>query len=348
MRVNNLRHLLVISLLSLFFLGCSQKEYFEPDPDIVKFLKENQIKKTPLEAGIKTFNRKGATLENQKIILSSGIQDIKLKDGFIFLNEEENTIISADNIGNISIGSQEIDLGKVVVSASKKDDLLALIFIDNSIGLYDISKKQMLFKEYYNESLVNDIRISNPIILKDIVLYPTLDGKVIIVSVKDPKVLRTIIVDSGTKFNNISFFQILGESLIAASANQIISLKALNVTPKEFEIRDIIIKDKYIYIATLDGQILKLDSSLNIIAKTKFKYAKIYSLGYKGDKIYALESQSYLIELNNDLKEQNIYSFKFDNDAKSILLGDKIYFQKTTLNESTLRTKTEDFYITLP
>ncbi len=343
-----MRHLLTVSLIALFFLGCSQREYFEPNSDIVKSLKSNQINKTPLKTGIKTFNRKGATLNNQEIILDSGIQYIKLKDGFNFLNENENTIISADNIGNISIGEKEIDLGKVVVAASIKDDLLALIFIDNSIGVYDLSKEQMLFKEYYSESLINDIRITNPIILKDVILYPTLDGKVIIVSTKDPKVLRTIIVDSGAKFNNISFFEIMGETLIAASANQIISLKTSNVIPKKFEIRDIIIKDEYIYIATLDGQILKLDSALNVLAKTKFKYAKIYSLGYKGDKIFALESQSYLIELDENLKEQKIYSFKFDNEAKSILLGDRIYFQRTTLNDSTLRTKTEDFYITLP
>lgn len=344
-----MKQLLAVFFLALFFVGCSTKEYYTPDIEEVSFLKDEVIKKTNLETGIKTFNRKGATLDNQKIILASGIQETKLKEKFNFLNQSNNTIISSDDKGNILVGETLIDLGKVVVAASVKDNFLAVIFADNSIGLYDLSKKQMLFKDYYKESLVNDIRISNPEFLTDIALFPTLDGKVIVVSLKDPKVMRTIIVDSTSKFNNISYFSSLNNTLIAASANQIISLNSSrNVISKKFEIRDIIKKGNYLYLATLDGQILKLDSSLNIVGKNKFKYAKVYSLGYKADKIFAIESQGYLIELDDDLKNQKIYYFEFDNDAKSVLLGDKIYFQKTTLNEKTLRSKTEDFYITLP
>lgn len=343
-----MKQLLAVFLLAVFFIGCSTKEYYTPNIDEVESLDNNLINKTPLEAGIKTFNRKGATLENQKIILASGISKDKLKENFNFLNQIDELIISADDKGNVLVGETLIDLGKVVVAASIKDNFLAMVFADNSIGLYDLAKKQVLFKEYYKESLANDIRISNPEFLEGIALFPTLDGKVIVVSLKDPKVLRTIIVDSTSKFNNISFFTSLNNSLIASTANQIISLNSSNVIPKKFEIRDIIKKGNYLYIATLDGQLLKLDSSLNIVGKNKFKYAKIHSLGYKENSIFALESQGYLIKLDEDLKNEKIYYFQFDNDAKSVLLGDKLYFQKTTLNEKTLRSKSEDFYITLP
>lgn len=343
-----MKHILGIFLLGFLFLGCSQKEYFEPKHDEIEYFTDKELQLTPLESNIKTFNKVGATLDNQKIILAKGIQEKKLKDGFNFLNEINDTILSANNSGKISIGDMEIDLEKVVVAASIKDNFIAVVFIDNSIGLYDIVKKQMIFKEYYTESLANDIRISNPIFMKDIALYPTLDGKVIVLSLNTFKVLRTIIVDSSTKFNNISFFDVVNESLIAASANHIISLNSKDMISKEFEIRDIVKDDNFIYLATLDGQIIKLDSTLNILAQTKFKYAKVYSLGINNEHIYALESQSFLIQLDKHLKNKKIYSFKFDNDVKSIILGNKIYFQKTELEIENSRLIEKDFYITLP
>lgn len=343
-----MKYLLHTILLGFIFFGCSSKEYFEPNQEDIKYLNDNLIKTSPLESPIKTFNRKGITLENQKIVLANGIQKTKLKDGFNFINEVNDTIISADNTGKVAVGNMEIDLEKIVIAASLKDNFLAIVFIDNSIGLYDITKKQMIIKEYYKESLANDIRISNPIFMSDIVLYPTLDGKAIVLSLNSLNILRTIIVDSTTKFNNISFFDVVNESLIAATANQIMSLNSKSVITKELEIRDIIRKDDYIYVATLDGQILKLDSALNILAQTKLKYAKVYSLGEKDDNIFALESQSYLIKLDTNLQNKSIYSFKFNNDAKSLILGDKIYFQRTKLLEDKPKYIKEDFYITLP
>ncbi len=35
-----------------------------------------------------------------------------------------------------------------------------------------------------------------------------------------------------------------------------------------------------IYIATVDGQIIKTDISLNIMDRRKYKYAKFYALAY--------------------------------------------------------------------
>lgn len=343
-----MKTLINILFVGFIFLGCSSKEYYEPDFEKIEYISGEEHTLQNLEAPIKTFNRYGATLTNQTVVLSGGLKDKKLKDGFNFINEIDDTMISADNDGKILVGDTELNLDKVVVAASYKDNLLAIVFVDNSIALYDMSKKQMLFKEYYKESLANDIRISNPIFMSDIVLYPTLDGKAIVVSLIDPKILRTIIVDSSTKFNNVSFFSIVNNSLIAATANQIISLNASSLISKDFEIRDIIKKDNYIYIATLDGQILKLDSALNVLAKTKFKYAKVYSLGINDKFLYALESQSYLIQLDHDLKNEKVFSFKFKNDAKSVILGDRVYFQQTKLDKQNTQFYKEDYYIVLP
>ena len=66
--------------------------------------------------------------------------------------------------------------------------------------------KKIVFKEYYKESIANDIRITNPLFMNNLILFPTLDGKVIVVSKEDKKAVKTIVVDPDSTFNNIIFF----------------------------------------------------------------------------------------------------------------------------------------------
>jgi hypothetical protein len=334
-------------VLILFFIGCSSKEYFEPNSDNVKFLSYNITKQTKLHSHIKTFNKTGATLEDGTIITKDGMEIYKLPAGFNFINKVNNIIIGANAKNQIVIQNKIYTLNKIVVSASLKDNLLALIFTDNSIALYDISKEKIIYKDYFSEALANDIRITNPIFMKEIVLFPTLDGKVAVVSLKNLNTLKVITVDTSAKFKNITFFQIVNDILIAATANEIVTIGGANSNIKKLEIRDIIAVDKYIYVVTLDGQVLKLDNNLMVLAKTKYKYAKFSNIGYHNNHLYLMESQSYLIELDMNLKNETIYLFDFYNKAKSVMLGGKIYFSKLHLaDDSSFYIK--DYYINLP
>ena len=69
----------------------------------------------------------------------------------------------------------------------------------------------------------------------------------------------------------------------------------------------------------------KLSPNLNEVAKKKYKYAKIHALGFS-NSLYAVESQGYLINLNQDFTDDKIYSFSFDNEERMIAIGNKIYF----------------------
>jgi hypothetical protein len=46
--------------------------------------------------------------------------------------------------------------------------------------LIDINTDKTLFKEYLPLSLANDTRISNPLFMGNLILFPSLNGKVII------------------------------------------------------------------------------------------------------------------------------------------------------------------------
>lgn len=43
--------------------------------------------------------------------------------------------------------------------------------------------------------------------------------------------------------------------------------------------------------------------------------------------LYALESQGYMITMDENLDDVNIYEFDFDNEQKVITIGNKLYFE---------------------
>ena len=202
----------------------------------------------------------------------------------------------------------EYEFDKNIISSTTKNNMVALGFSDNSIVLFDKKDKKILFQEYLNKSIINDIKIANPIFLKSIVLYPTLNGKIIIVDIKKRVKIKTINIDPQNNINNIIFLSQIGDTLVSATPNKLFTFANGSVNIKDFNIKRIVVKDKFIYIITLEGNIIKFDENLKEIANKKFKFAKFLALSVD-ENIYALESQEYLIKLDKNMKEVNIYNF---------------------------------------
>lgn len=315
-----MKYFLILLTSLIIFTGCSSKKYFEVDDTLGDY----ESNSASLNDNIKSFNKVGATLDNGEIITKKGVSNFQLPEGFEFINLSEDTVISTNYLNKILLNKTEHEFSTGVVAATLKDNILALVFMDNSIALYDINTKNILMKEYYSKSLANDTRIANPYYMGSLILFPTLDGKVIVVSAKSNKVIRTIVVDADSKFNNIIFLDVVNDTLIASSSNKVVSVGAGVVNLKEYNIRDIIAHNQDIFIATIDGQIIKTDISLNIQDRKKYKYAKFYALAY-GSSLYALESQGYLINISNDFKSDKVYDFSFDNEENVIAIDNIIY-----------------------
>lgn len=316
-----MKHLLLLAGLIFVLAGCAGKEFYEPEDTVGDY--DNN--KASLNADITSMNKDGATLDNGEIITKRGVSKFKIPEGYNFLNISDDIVISSNYKDKVLLDKKEIEVGGVVIAATLKDNKLALLFSNNSIQLYDINTNKILLKEYFTHSFVNDTRIANPYFMSNIILFPTLDGKIIVVSNAENKVIKNIVVDADGQFNNIIFLDVIDDTLVAATANKIISVGDGILNIKDYSVRDIITKDKNIYIATIDGQIIKTDISLNIMDRKKYKYAKIYALAY-GTSLYALESQGYLINISEDFKTDKIYDFDFDNEKKVIALGDTIYY----------------------
>ncbi len=316
---------ILTSLLSLFlFTACSGKKYYEPE-DVSSNI---ELNKESMSSSISSMNKIGGTLNNKQVITKNGISSYELPEGFDFLNiTEDGRIIATNYIDKILIGKEERVVKDVVVAASLKNEKLALVYSSNTIELLDINTSKTLFKEYLPLSLANDTRITNPYFMGNLILFPTLNGKVIIVSSSNNESIKNISVDPDNEFNNIISLNVIEstQTLIVASPNKIVSISPKEILSKDYEIRDIIVNKENIYLATIDGQIIKLTANLDQVAKKKYKYAKIHALAFT-DSLYAVESQGYLINIKDDFAEDTIYNFGFDNEERMIAVGNKIYF----------------------
>ena len=316
---------LLISLCAIFlFTACSGKKYFEPE-DVSSDIKLN---KESMSSSITAMNKIGATLDDKRIITEKGISSFELPENFDFLNtSSDGKIIATNHIDKILIGNEERVVKDVVVAASLKDNKLALVYSSNTIELIDISTNKTLFKEYLPASLANDTRITNPYFMGNLILFPTLNGKVIIVSSLTNESVRNISVDPDSEFNNIISLNVIesSQTLIVASPNKIVSISPKEILSKVYEVRDVIVKNEDIYLATIDGQIIKLTPNLVEVAKKKYRYAKIHALAYS-DSLYAVESQGYLINLNQNFTDDKIYDFSFVYEERMIAIGNKIYY----------------------
>jgi hypothetical protein len=324
---------LLISLSALFlFTACSSKKYYEPE----NVSNHIELNKESMSSSITTMNKIGATLENKKTITKNGISTSKLPEGFDFLNiTEDGKIIATNYIDKILIGDEEKVLKDAVVAASVKNGKLALVYSNNTIELIDIKTSKTLFKDYLELSLANDTRITNPYFMGNLILFPTLNGKVIIVSSITNESVKNISVDPDSEFNNIISLNVIesSQTLIVASQNKIVSISPKEILSKEYKVRDIIVNKEDVYLATIDGRIIKLAPNLNEVSSKKYKYAKIHALAFT-DSLYAVESQGFLINIKEDFTHDSVYNFSFDNEERMIVVGNRIYF--------------ESKYITLP
>lgn len=311
-------------ILVVFFTGCSSKQYFEPQ-DTKSGLEAKTI---IAPAYIKSINTVGATLDNNIFIDNIGISKFPLTKGYYFVNNKYGQILVANKTKELLFldTNETIKFKSNVIGATAKENLIAILFSNNSIGLYDKKTKQFKLKKYFKNSPLNDTRITMPIFLDKIILYPTLDGKVIVVDIDSYKVIKTLTVDPENEVKNIILLKTIGDTLIAATPNKIISLNDGELYKKDVIIQSYIVSDKFIYIATLDGTILKLNLKLNIIKKKKFKFAKFQTLAL-GEYLYGVESQGYIVKLSKDFEKIETYNFPFEEDEKIFVNKNKIYIE---------------------
>jgi outer membrane protein assembly factor BamB len=271
-----------------------------------------------------------ALLEDGKVLTKTALLDIKIDESQRLISKSDGWIISSSIDGNLTLTSikdktlkKSFELKKTIASASVEGDTLAVLFANNEMALYDIPSKSIIFKEQGSKVLALDARIVNPYFMNDLVLFSTLDGKVVIVNSKLKKRLRTIIVSSEDEFNNIIYFNIVDNKIIAVTAYNILSMSQKEIRAK-YEIRNVVYDDKNIYITTKQGEVISLTSSLEVNAKVKFPFAHFLGMISSDDKLYVLEKEGYLIVFDKKSFDYTIHEVALDNGF--VFVADKMFY----------------------
>lgn len=319
------KYILFVSIFALFFSACSTKEVYEPTELSDEWSKYERANETIVAKSLNI-----AQLENSKVLVKEGLLDVKIDDSHRVVSYSDGWVITASIDGELLLTSavdsnktQLLNLKKTIASASVKDDTLAVLFADNEIALYSLSNKSVFFKEQGGKSLANDARIVNPHFMNDLVLFSTLDGKVVIVNSKLKKKLRTVIVSSEDNFNNIIYFNVIDNKIVAATSYKILSLGAKEIRVK-YEVRSIVYDEKSIFITTKQGEVISLTSDLQVNAKIKFPFAHFLGIISHGEKLYILEKEGYMIVLDKDLSNYTVH--EVDIEDGFIFVADKLFY----------------------
>ncbi len=311
-----MRALLSLSALTLLLLfsGCSSKEVFHPEDTVGSW---DTGRSLPDEIVDVTFD--GAQLEEGQVVTADGIADVTLPEGYRFVGISDGRILAARVDGTLLVMSQrdpmranELQLKRSVAGAAVRGDLLAVLFADNDMALYRLSTGELLLKEQGSAPLAIDNRIVNPYFFNDLVLFPSLDGKIVIIHADKKQRLRSIIVSSEEQFNNIIYLKIVGNVVVAATGTTLFALGEKELR-ESYDIRDVAFTETGIWLTTKQGEVIALTPSMQLIAKEKFPFAHFMGMIVTDDKVFVLEKAGYLIEFDKKLESHKIYDADVEN-----------------------------------
>lgn len=295
--------------VALIFGGCSSKSYFQPSEIDGKVDFDSKV-----SSSLVSVNAEGATLENGEFVTKDGIGKFRLPQGFVFLSKEGSLVTAANDIGDLVVlGEDGKEIAKhnfdsKVVSAKAKDGAIALITSDNTAVIFNYKEEKILFKQKNDSVSAVVAKIAAPYFLNELIIFPTLDGKLLVVDSVEKKIVRDVVISSEKNFNNVIFFNILENRLVAATPTKVVSINPRFANFLDADVVDIIFIKDGIYIFTKDGKIILTDPDLKVVKEKKFPFARFVGVIY-GKFIYAIEKEGYLIATDVRLGTSNIFQF---------------------------------------
>ncbi len=320
----------IVFALFVLFVGCSEKKYFTPS--VISGELEVDGK---LEDSIMQSNRSGALLKDGTLITKDGIYKVNLKDDFLFLNTSGDLILAANYTNNtlyiLNKDGKELHsfaFEYMPITASLKDNVLAVVLSNNTLMLWDTNVNEELFS--YKNPVVYAInsKTAAPLFLDTTVVFPSLDGKLVVVDLNNFKIVRNITLGMGNYFNNIIYLAVDNnnlQSLVVATNSKVMTLIDGKNFSYDVNINDILYKNDKIYILSLEGEVIELDLLLNELNKVKFPFATLSTI-IISDNIYTLESQGYLIKIDPNSFIDSIYKININEYRDSFYTDSVIYY----------------------
>jgi hypothetical protein len=128
------------------------------------------------------------------------------------------------------------------------------------------------------------------------------------VDINDKKVVKDVVISSEKNFNNVIFFDIIDNRLVAATPTKVISINPKFANFLDADVVDIIFIKDGVYVFTKDGRIILTDPDLRVLKEKKFPFARFVGVIY-GKYIYAVEKGGYLIATDINLASSHVFKF---------------------------------------
>lgn len=318
--------ILFFALCMLFLAACNNKQYYTPSQI------EADVQPLRLDFPLVAEKSGGVTLANGAVLSRAGISSYKLERGCVFLNESENHVLSLCDeslqIFHKETGDkQTFEYPKLPLAASLNGEILAVVLGDNTLLLQNIRTQQTLFSQKQPNVTAISNKNANPYFLRDLVIFPTLDGALVIVDQNRLEVVRNVVVGNAPQFNNVSFLDVFNNRLFAATKFRVIAVSPEYISTQDVNVREVLVLRDRIYIFTTDGEVLLCDVNLNIQKRIKFSFAHFLSVAV-GQELAILENRGYVIALEPDFESFRVY--RITTDIQMPTFGDTqaVYFGK--------------------
>ncbi len=337
--IRTFRLLAVAAGLLLLVSGCSTKEYYKPEKTVnewpvckdPRFSAESIVGESPKNdripkwppcrrAGVELVSKgaEGAVAKKGWLVDAGGITGLKIPEGKRYLGQSDGRVLYTGIDGNVTLFDRNdtakrivMPLEKTVAAATAHGDFLAVLFANNDMAIYRLSTKKSYMKIQGSPVTAVDVRIVNPYFLGNLVIFPTLDGKFLVVDTDSKEVLRNTIVSSEQYFDNIFYFNVIGDTMVAATQSKLYSLSDKERRQK-YDLREVKFDRDGIWIATKEGEVIHLTDSLQPIVKKKFPFAHFLGMIVGKEKLYLLEKEGYLIVMDKEMTHTDVYRVNLD------------------------------------
>ena len=303
------------------FLGCSTKE-FEPKHFINKDLNSKYLDKSLYDytKTAKTFKTSKFNFGFGKTVFydSKGHKLGKFKKVSKDLAAYNDKLLIIDE-------NKTVKMPYMLYSATKHQDKIALVFENNSYGLYSLKQNKMLFFQKSDDVIAAKYLGASPVFYSGLILYPLLNGNIAVVDAKSYKFIRNIDISNDSIIDNIIFLKIVNNNLFMATPKKLVLFNPNFLINYKDEIKHIIAYKNDLYVFTIDGKIIKLNSNMKKLKEKKFPFADFFAPGICKGNIYTLTTNGYLLKISPDLNVTVYKTNQFDTDKPLKIDGCKIY-----------------------
>lgn len=298
-----------LAIVAFLLAGCSSKKYFEPKNTFSASSASTSYGGTMVDLGLE-----GGTLKSGKYIGKSGVSTFTLGEGYRYLNENNTYVLAGNTEGILKVIDkktkepvQAVSLHVPVVSANIKNGLIAYVLNNNTFGLYQMAGNRKVVESRSEQTLAINTRAASPMFIDNLVVIPMLDGKLIVLNASYAENAKVVYISNEKIFNNVIHLSRTGNTMVAATPNKLITLGDAGQQEYRANISEVAVSNNVIYLFTKDGEVLALNKNLEVLGKSKYKFAHYAAGTAFGGRVYALDQEGSLIVMNSDLTKHKIY-----------------------------------------